>query len=148
MNAADAAGGDILAAAERLALALDPSARIVLLDALASAADEVTAALQGGGVVELRLRGREPQLVVQGMQAPPPAVPSGVPSAPAADEAGTSRVSLRLPESLKARAEEIAAADGVSLNTWIVRVINGAVDPSRNRGPIRTGNRLSGWARA
>jgi hypothetical protein len=150
-NAANAAGPEVVAAAERIAAALDPSARIVLLDALASAADEVTAALQGE-VVELRLRGREPQLVVQGLHqhAPEPPLPPPPASAPgpAAEDEGMARVSLRLPESLKARAEEAAAREGVSLNNWLVRIVSTAVDPQRGRGPVRTGNRLTGWAKA
>ena len=42
-----------------------------------------------------------------------------------------SRVTLRLPESLKLHAERVAAGEGVSLNTWLVR----AVQESLQRGP-------------
>ena len=51
------------AAAERLAAALDASVRMALLEALSDAAAEITAALDGA-VVEVRLKGRDPQFVV------------------------------------------------------------------------------------
>jgi len=61
--AADAGGDDARALAERLVAPLDPAVRLMLLDALSSAADEITRELAPGSV-ELRLRAGEPGFVV------------------------------------------------------------------------------------
>ncbi len=152
--AAEAAGADVEAAAQRLAFALDPSMRLALLDALGDAAAEISAALPVGGI-ELRLRGREPRFVVlvpetQGSPIPPGSpdlpptpAPPGMPTAEGDD--ATARVSLRLPESLKAQAEEAAAREGVSLNNWLVRAATRALHPSAPPPPFA--RRLSGWVR-
>ena len=146
--AADTGTDVVRTAAGHLAAALDPSARIVLLDALVSAADELTSG--SDVVVDVRLRGREVELALQHAAPPEPPTPPAPPPPPPSDiEEGTSRVSLRLPETLKTRAEEAAASDGISLNTWLVRAaalaldggIAAAVGVARRRG-----NRLSGWA--
>ncbi len=65
---------DVRAASERLLFALDPSVRLVLLDALGSAAAEVGAQLDDAAV-EVRLRGRDPELVV--LRTEPAAAPGG-----------------------------------------------------------------------
>jgi hypothetical protein len=104
-GAAAVGGPDVARAAELVAEALGPALRLVLLDLLGDAASDVTAAL-AGPVVDVRLRGREPELVVSFPQQSEP-----VSTAPTEDE-GTSRLTLRLPETLKARAEQAAAADG------------------------------------
>lgn len=146
--AADTGTDAVRAAAGHLAAVLDPSARIVLLDALVQAADELTAG--SDVVVDVRLRGREVELTLQqavALAVPvPPAPPA--PPAPLDIDEGTARVSLRLPEGLKSRAEDAAAIDGVSLNTWLVRAAALALDggASAPPPPRRRGNRLSGWA--
>ena len=61
--AAEAGGPEAKAAAERLALALDPAVRLALMDALSQAAAEITSELPTGSV-DVRLRGREPEFVV------------------------------------------------------------------------------------
>lgn len=60
--------------------------------------------------------------------------------------ADQARFSLRLPDDLKARIDERAAAEGTSTNTWMVRALESAVgrgahNPTRNR-------RLSGYGQA
>jgi hypothetical protein len=144
LTAAAAAGGpEAKAAAERLALALDPAVRLALMDALSQAAAEITSELPEGSV-ELRLKGREPQLVVdvpsQG-SFDPPATPAP-PTAPAPpgsateedEEEGTiARITLRIPEAVKFRAEEMAAKSGHSLNGWIVNVLRAA---TQSRGAV------------
>jgi len=158
LAAADAAGDGARAAAERLAGALDASVRLALLDALAVAAEEITAEL-APGTVEVRLRGREPQFVVTAPAAldpPEPPPPPEPPLPPDADDGVTARISLRLPDSLKGRIEEVANSVGVSVNAWLVRALNDALtdlhrDPARpgaghHRG-ARVGSSLSGWAR-
>jgi hypothetical protein len=129
--AAEAGGPEAKAAAERLALALDPAVRLALMDALSQAAAEITSELPAGSV-DVRLRGREPQFVVD-----VPTMPMGSPGEPspaAADAAeddleedgAVARITLRIPETLKYKAEELAAKGGHSLNSWIVNVVRAA----------------------
>lgn len=144
---AGAAGVDAQtqAAARQLVVALEPALRLTALELLSDAFAQVSAQLHGAAV-EVRLDGRDPRIVVtQEAPAPPPQPTTG--SAPPPDEDGaTARISLRLPENLKARADQAAAADGVSLNSWLVTTIGAALGvgphPGRTR---RTGNRLTGW---
>lgn len=129
--AAEAGGPEAKAAAERLAMALDPAVRLALMDALSQAAAEITSELPAGSI-DVRLKGREPQFVVDvptmplqsaaqpGPQAPPPEEPEE-------EEEGTvARITLRIPESVKYKAEELAAKSGHSLNSWIVNVVRTA----------------------
>jgi hypothetical protein len=148
VTAAAAVGGpDVAKAAELVADALDASMRLVLLDVLTDAANDVTAALDGPSV-EVRMRGREPELVVSGPM-PEPA-PAAVPS----DDEGTARLTLRLPETLKARAEQAAAAEGISVNNWLVRAVHRALEStaSFSGGQFPTGSpritRITGFGRA
>jgi hypothetical protein len=169
--AADAGGQEARQSAERLALALDPAVRLALFDALSQAAAEITQELPAGSV-EVRLKGREPQFVVD---VPPPAEPTPT-MAEGADEADDeedgplARITLRIPESLKQRAEDAASKRGQSLNTWLVaavraatreRAINVDIDlsslpfgegwpgggPRRGRRSGPGGKRISGWVR-
>lgn len=132
--AAEAGGPEARAAAERLALALDPAMRLALMDALSQAAAEITSELPAGSV-DVRLRGREPEFVVDvpaaGLPAvPAPPVPPGPPSPEDAEDSeedgAVARITLRIPESLKYKAEEKAAKGGHSLNSWIVNVVRAA----------------------
>src|SRR5919112_2876400 len=61
--AAEAGGEDARALAERLTTPLDSAVRLMLLEALSAAADEITRELAPGSV-ELRLRSGEPGFVV------------------------------------------------------------------------------------
>ena len=126
--AAEAGGDELKQAAERLAYALDPSARLALMEAISHAAAEITAELPQGSV-DVRLAGRDLDFVVDvpvaDAQTPPG--PPAPPVPPAPEEDGDlARITLRIPESVKARAEDRAAAAGQSLNTWLVNVIRGA----------------------
>jgi hypothetical protein len=135
--AAEAGGDEARAAAERLALALDPAVRLALMDALSQAAAEITSELPAG-TVDVRLKGREPQFVVDvptmPMAAPP--TPPAPPAPPTPEDAAETveveeddsiaRITLRIPESLKYKAEELAAKSGHSLNSWIVNVVRNA----------------------
>jgi hypothetical protein len=126
--AAEAGGSDIARAAERLAMALDPSARLALMEAISQAASEITAEMPAGGV-DVRLNGRELDFVVHSepLAAPAPPPPP-VPPSPEEieEEGGLARITLRIPESVKAKAEEMAARSGHSLNTWLVQVVRAA----------------------
>jgi len=164
--AAEAGGAEAKASAERLALALDPAIRLVLMDALSQAAAEITAELPAGSV-DVRLRGREPQFVVDVPSMPTQAsTPPAAGAEPDGDEkeadGAVARITLRIPETVKYKAEELAAKSGHSLNSWIVnavrsatrdRAINVDIDLSSipflddmQRGPRRGGNRrMTGW---
>jgi len=126
--AAEAGGPDIAQAAERLALALDPSARLALMEAISQAASEITAEMPAGSV-DVRLNGRELDFVVHHEAAsapvPPPPPPPPTPEE-IEEEGGLARITLRIPESVKTRAEERAARAGDSLNTWLVKVVRAA----------------------
>src|ERR1041384_3007248 len=63
VNAAENGSDETRAVAERLAAGLDAAPRLVLLDALTSAAGEITRDLAPGSV-DVRLRGREIEFVV------------------------------------------------------------------------------------
>ena len=146
LTAAAAAGTDeTRRTAELLAAALDPATRLAILDALSTAAADVTAALDGV-MVEVRMNGREPRISVDTL--PPDDDPEPETTAPPADESdGTARITLRLPESVKTRAEEAAGKAGVSVNSWLVRAVTRALDaPPPDQGG-RPGRRLVGYAR-
>ena len=132
-DAAAAGGAETQAAAERLALALDPATRMMLLEALSQAASEITGSLEADAV-DVRLNGREPEFVVTRLEprtAPTPPGPPPPPAPPAPDDDNPSRITLRLPESVKVRAEEAANAIGQSLNGWLVDAVRDALDGRR-----------------
>lgn len=147
LTAAAAGGPETQEVADRLAAALESAARLAIMEALSDAAGEITRELAPGSV-DVRLRGRDVELVVT---QPTPVVSEVVSDAaapaPADDEDGaTSRTTLRLPDSLKARAEAAATASGVSLNTWFVRAVSGALEPRRST-PQSHGSSFTGWVR-
>ena len=141
---------DTRVVAERLASGLDAATRLVLLDALSAAAGEITLALAPGSV-DLRLRGREVDFVVSSSTAETDPDDATAPAASAdLDDVSTSRTTLRLPDALKAQVDEAAAADGLSVNTWLVRAIAAAIQPKHRRTTqrtLRTGDNFAGWAR-
>src|SRR4051795_13681933 len=125
--AAEAGGPEALELAERLTAPLGSAFRLALLDALSAAADEITREL-APGAVEVRLRGGEPSFAVTApaaAQVAPPVAPLVAPLEPeeeiADGEGATARINLRLPEQLKARIEDAAAAQGRSVNAWLTR---------------------------
>lgn len=131
-DAAAAGGPEAQAAAERLALALVPATRMMLLEALSEAAAEITGSLDHDAV-DVRMSGREPEFVITQLEpltppAPPPPAP---PAPPEPEDDSQSRITLRLPESVKARAEEAANRIGQSLNTWLVDAVRDALDGNR-----------------
>jgi hypothetical protein len=157
---ATAAAGDeaMVRSADRLVAALDAGVRLVLLEALSDAAAEITSGLDGP-VVDVRLKGREPQFVITPPETSVPDRPPA-PDDPVDDDGDgpTARITLRLPDGLKVRAEEAAARSRQSLNTWLVDAVRaaatGAPSTSASASPPsspprrgRAGTQLSGWAR-
>jgi hypothetical protein len=158
---AELGGDDARSLADRLVPHLDGMVRLILLDALSAAADEITTELAPGSV-SVRLRGREPEFDV----VPPPTTMTSddvirpgdttptPPREPARDDEDgeIARITLRLPEQLKTQVEQAAATDRLSVNAWLVRAVADALEPRRpdprstTASPI-AGQRLTGWAR-
>jgi hypothetical protein len=152
--AADAGGDDARSLADRLTAPLDAAVRLMLLDALSAAADEITTEL-APAAVELRLRAGTPTFVVSRPPANDAGEPLGAapppPSPPDGDDGATARINLRLPEHLKAGAEAAAGRERLSLNSWLVRTVAAALaDDDRGRSPRRGGRGgqgFTGWVR-
>lgn len=142
------ANEEVARAGQMLAEALDSSVQLALLDVLSAAAAEITSELDDV-VVEVRLAGGEPTFVVSHATHEPPAEPAET----AGDETGSARITFRLPDALKGRIEAAAAAQHLSVNTWLVRAASQALDtpggqprpPFSRRGP---GQRITGYARS
>jgi hypothetical protein len=135
-----------------LGAAVEPAARLAMMNALADLAAEVTAAL-GDRTVDVRLDGRDVRVVVS-----PDAHPAPEPEPQqqysqtqfrgfgGADAGDISRITLRLVEQIKNQAEQAASSQGVSLNTWVAQAVQGALHgngPGPRRG--RDTNRIQGW---
>jgi len=120
--------------AQRLGDALASNLRLKLFDLLSQAAVELSSKLPSGHI-EVRLAGQEPELVF--VDAPADAGTVG--------EELSARISLRLPDSLKASVEKAAEREGISVNAWLVRAIARATE---SRPVQSTGRRLSGYAQS
>lgn len=150
LKAAASAGDDhTMRTAAVLAAALEPAARLAIMNALSDLAAEVTAALEDR-IVELRLDGRDVRVSVSAApsaaQVPPPPLPPPPPD-PTGD---ISRITLRLFEQLKSQAERAAAQQGVSLNAWLSHAVQEALrggwDERRGQdGRDHGGRRVRGW---
>lgn len=180
--AAEAGGEEARMVAERLTAAVDSAVRLALQDALVAAAEEITCELAPGSVeLRLRGRDPEfvvrqaPSpggvplgpgteeagaseaglafvLAPAATAAPEVATSAGAGPLIAEDHGGTARVNLRMPDQLKARAEQAAAHERMSLNTWLTKAVATALErtglPRRddsNASPRR--QRVVGWAR-
>ncbi|MGW8777279.1 hypothetical protein ACWGNM_04290 [Streptomyces sp. NPDC055796] len=156
--AAEAGGEDARKLAERLTAPLESATRLTMLNVLSAAMDEITRELAPGSV-DVRLRGLDPDFVVmlppaeRAAPAEPaaPFEPLPTPVAAEGDEGGTARVNLRLPAHLKARAEEAANREGLSVNAWLVRAVSAAVDGGSRPRPAEkiqsVGQSITGWVR-
>jgi hypothetical protein len=140
-----------------LGAAIEPAARLAIMNALADLASEVTAAL-GDRVVEVRLDGRDIRVAVTGESEPEPELePEPEPAAGpfrgfGGDSGDISRITLRLVEQIKGQAEQAAAAKGMSLNSWVAQAVQGVLAGGGPRKPRRPdwpgdqdGRRLRGW---
>ncbi len=160
--AAAPGGAEVARAADLLSGALDASVRLCLIEVLSDATAEITTELDGASV-EVRMRGRSADLVVNRITAPEPVQPP--PPVVPTDGADLARVSLRLPESLKEAVERAAAAEGISVNAWLVRAVHAATNAGGDRttrpggGPLPPpppappgvpgrGRRVTGFAQA
>jgi hypothetical protein len=149
-----------------LGSAIEPAARLAIMNALSDLAAEVTAALEDREV-EVRLDGRDVRVAVSADRAadptpeeePGPRGFGGFGGFGGGDSGDISRITLRMVEQIKNQAEQAAAARGQSLNSWVAQAVQEALsgnDPrrrgsdrkdrrdKRDRGPD-DGRRLRGW---
>jgi hypothetical protein len=150
---AEAGGEDARDLAARLTAPLASAVRLMLLDALSAAADEITRELAPGSV-EVRLRAGEPDFVVTppAAEEAAPAADLALPTPPETDEGATARINLRLPEQLKTGVEQAAARERLSVNAWLVRLVASAMAHDAGAGPPRLrggriGESYTGWVR-
>ena len=128
-------GDDAVAeAAERIAAVLVRSAQARILDLLSDAAAELSADLPEGRV-DVRIAGDDVFLAY---------VEDEHVSDGDGDGDLSARITLRLGEGLKARVEEGASSEGVSVNSFIVRALERGTSAQRSRSR-RGGNRLRGY---
>ena len=147
LSVAAAAGGpDAEALADRLTAPLESAVRLALLEALSEAAEQITREL-APGTVDVRLRGRDPEFTVSsGLEVGTAESSDSFVTPESDDDRGRWRVTLRMPEQLRARVDAAARGDGVSVNAWLVRAVTAALGgPRRPRGG--TGKHFSGWVR-
>lgn len=147
--------------AAMLSGAIEPAARLALMNALSDLAAEATTHLDGP-VVEVRLDGRDINVVVTGATDTEPG-PAEDPTSARPGDAGPggpglggggdiSRITLRLLDEIKGQAEEAASTQGVSLNTWVAQAVQGALHGRQGgpwaqrsgHGPWNSGGRGSG----
>jgi hypothetical protein len=126
-----------------LGAAVDSSVRLAILDAVSTAAGEITAALfdasagQQSPAVTVQLDGDELRVLVTH-------APTETLDPPRPDEGeATARISLRLSDALKSDIERAAATADVSVNSWLVR----AAGNSLRGGPAAgfAGSNPGGW---
>lgn len=155
--AAGSLGEDAASVAERLLTPLDSSLRLTLLEVLSRAADEISREM-APGFVDVRLRGIDPAFVVT--IPPPPEAGGGVAPARAdeaplvattvEDEHPTARINFRPPEHLKARIEEAASREGLSVNAWLVRFLSASLSGAARAAepyPAGVDRHVTGWVR-
>jgi len=149
-------GADVRHAAELLTGSLDAAARLTLLELLSDAAAEITTRLATASV-DVRLRGRDADFQITDVspheEAPAPVGP------PVVDGGDLARITLRLAEPIKEHVERAAAAEGISVNAWLVRAIlsalprdgstpSGAQNPQGKGRGRSSGKRITGFAQA
>ncbi|GGC60331.1 toxin-antitoxin system HicB family antitoxin [Hoyosella rhizosphaerae] len=116
--------------AATLAKTAEPSLRLILMSALSDFAKEVSLSLDEQ-TVEARLDGNNIDVVIVHEGDPVTEAPYDPVSEfeQALDDFGgnISRVTLRLVDNIKSKAEEAANANGVSLNSWVGQAVRGAL---------------------
>jgi Ribbon-helix-helix protein, copG family len=131
--------------AERLGAAIESSTRLALIQALSDAAGAISADLAPSSV-ELRLVGTDPEFVVTvqtGEAEPTLLMPEPEPededtsasSTAEPDDEPVARITLRLPQSVKARVDEMASSEGISTNAWLIRAVMDALSERSGSRP-------------
>jgi len=130
---------DVAEAGRRLADTIEASLQLRLIDVLTDVALALNAQLDDAHV-EVRMLGREPDLVVVAAQREV--------AEPSPGDDLSARITLRLPESLKTALESASDREGVSTNAWIVRSLWRALEVGLSASGRRPGNRLQGYAQS
>ena len=131
-NASSLADEQTQHVAQRLGTAIESSTRLALIEALSDAAGTISAELAPSSV-ELRMVGQDPEFVVslQTTEAEPtllmPEPESASEEAAEAEDEPVARITLRLPQSVKARVDEVASSEGISTNAWLIRAVMDAL---------------------
>ena len=131
--------------AERLGTALESSTRLALIQALSDAAGTISAELAPSSV-ELRMVGTDPEFVVTvetGEAEPTLLMPAPgetsqgteEPSTTEAEDEPAARITLRLPQSVKVRVDEMASSEGISTNAWLIRAVMDALSERSSSRP-------------
>jgi len=137
---AEIGGEELVQATNRLSGAVRQAATLRLIDALTQIALDLSNQMPNGHV-EVRLAGQDPQLLYVEEQPPEPIAGT--------DDGSAARITLRLPESLKAVIDAVAEAEGVSVNTWLVRALQRAVSGGGTTGRAqRSDKRITGFAQS
>ncbi|MFD3812930.1 toxin-antitoxin system HicB family antitoxin [Rhodococcus sp. NPDC058639] len=123
VNAAELGDEQTRRTAAALSAALAAPARLAVLSALSDMAGEISKQLDDH-TVTVRLDGTEAVVDVRSDATPHTDSPSQTFEEMTGD---ISRVTLRLVEQIKSRAEEAAAQSGVSLNSWVAQAVQGAL---------------------
>ncbi|MEU1127768.1 hypothetical protein ABZ371_30345 [Streptomyces sp. NPDC005899] len=171
--AAESGGDEGRVLAERLVAQLSSSIQLTLLEVLSDAADEISRELMPGSV-EIRLRKLDPTFIVtlppeeQGyefedendefesenaMVAPADAAMEA--SLLHGEGSATARINFRPPEYLKARIEEAAGRERLSVNAWLVRAVSSMLESGDRSHPPRRAQRrdphqvqrFTGWVK-
>lgn len=144
--------------AATLSAALEPAVRLAMMNALSDLAAEVTASLDDH-VVQVRLDGKDVRVVVTGASGGSGGSGQGErarSAPPPPPEGDISRMTLRLFEEIKRKAEQAAADQGVSLNTFVQQAVQGALHSKggvwgkatgRGGDEPESGHGLHGWVR-
>ena len=135
-NAAALADQPTRDVAERLGTAIESTTRLALIQALSDAASAISVELAPSSV-ELRMAGPDPEFAVTVHPSdstptylvpdPEPAEESADGPAADSDDEPQARITLRLPQSVKLKVDELAAADGISTNAWLVAALTDAL---------------------
>jgi hypothetical protein len=135
-NASSLADEHTQQVAARLGTAIESSTRLALIQALSDAAGTISAELAPSSV-ELRMVGQDPEFVVSIQTAeaeltlllpePDPGDEQTEPSTVEAEDEPVARITLRLPQSVKSRVDEMASSEGISTNAWLIRAVMDAL---------------------
>ena len=140
VNASSLADEQTQHVAQRLGTAIESSTRLALIQALSDAAGTISAELAPSSV-ELRMVGQDPEFVVslQTAEAEPtllmPEPESASEETAEAEDEPVARITLRLPQSVKARVDEVASSEGISTNAWLIRAAMDALSERSGSRP-------------
>jgi len=140
VNASSLADEQTQHVAQRLGTAIESSTRLALIQALSAAAGTISAELAPSSV-ELRMVGQDPEFVVslQTGEAEPtllmPEPESASEETAEAEDEPVARITLRLPQSVKARVDEVASSEGISTNAWLIRAVMDALSERSGSRP-------------